>query len=104
MIRWVAMAFEPSIAVLLPLQILHAGSFAATHIGAMAFLSRAVPRELAATAHGTLATVTGLLTASATGLSGLIYAASGSRTYLVMAAMASVGVICALAANRLRND
>ena len=103
-IRWVAMAFEPSIAVLLPLQILHAGSFAATHIGAMAFLSRAVPRELAATAQGTLATVTGLLTASATGLSGLIYAASGSRTYLVMAAMASVGVICALTANRLRND
>jgi PPP family 3-phenylpropionic acid transporter len=103
-IRWTAMAFEPSATVLPMLQILHAASFAATHIGAMAFLARAVPKELSATAQGTLATAGGILTASATGLSGLIYAASGSLTYLVMAAMACVGGACALAAHRIQRD
>ena len=103
-IRWVAMAFEPSPAWLWAIQVLHAASFAATHIGAMAFLARAVPRDLSATAQGTLATAGGILTASATGLSGLIYAASGSLTYLVMAAMACVGGACALVAHRLQRN
>ena len=103
-IRWVAMAFEPSPAWLWAIQVLHACSFAATHIGAMAFLARAVPKELSATAQGTLATAGGILTASATGLSGLIYAASGSLTYLVMAAMACVGGACALVAHRIQRD
>ena len=39
--------------------------------------------------------------AAATGLSGLIYAASGSLAYLAMAAMALAGLACALAAQRL---
>jgi len=103
-IRWIAMAFEPSPAWLWAIQVLHAASFAATHIGAMAFLARAVPRDLSATAQGTLATAGGILTASATGLSGLIYAASGSLTYLVMAAMACVGGACALVAHRLQRN
>ena len=101
-IRWAAMALDPPPAWLAAIQVLHAASFAATHIGAMAFLARAVPRELAATAQGTLATVGGILTASATGISGLIYAASGSLTYLMMAAMAGVGCVCALAARRFQ--
>ncbi|MEW6450877.1 MAG: MFS transporter [Pseudomonadota bacterium] len=103
-VRWTAMAFEPPSGWLLAIQILHAASFAATHIGAMAFLARAVPRELSATAQGTLATAGGILTASATGLSGLIYATSGSLTYLVMAAMACVGGTCALVAHRIQRD
>ena len=103
-IRWTAMAFEPSSVALPMLQLLHAASFAATHIGAMGFLARAVPKELSATAQGTLATRGGILTASATGLSGLMYAASGSLTYLVMAAMACMGCACALVAHRLQRD
>ena len=100
-LRWGAMAFDPPIAILLPLQILHAASFGAAHLGAMGFLARAVPRELAATAQGYVATVSGIVMASATGLSGLIYAASGSFAYLAMAAMGLAGLICALTAHRL---
>jgi PPP family 3-phenylpropionic acid transporter len=103
-VRWVAMALEPSPGWLLAIQVLHAASFAATHIGAMAFLARAVPKELSGTAQGTLATAGGILTASATGLSGMIYATSGSLTYLVMAAMACVGGACALVAHRIQKD
>jgi PPP family 3-phenylpropionic acid transporter len=99
-IRWGAMALDPPVAMLPALQILHAASFGATHLGAMGFLARAVPRELAATAQGIVATVSGVVTASATGAAGLVYATSGSLAYLVMAAMALVGLLSALYAGR----
>jgi PPP family 3-phenylpropionic acid transporter len=102
--RWAAMAFDPPLALLPLLQCLHAASFGATHLGAMAFLARAVPKELAATAQGTIATTSGIIAAVATGLSGLAYAASGSLAYLMMAAMACAGLACALGAHRLWRD
>jgi PPP family 3-phenylpropionic acid transporter len=103
-IRWTAMAFDPPTAVLPLLQVLHAASFGAAHLGAMGFMARAVPRELAATAQGMIATVSGIVTASATAVSGLVYAASGSLAYLVMAAMALVGLVSALYAGRRWRD
>ncbi len=99
-LRWTAMALDPPTAMLPVLQILHAGSFGAAHLGAMGFLARAVPKELAATAQGLVATASGIVMASATGLSGLIYAATGSLAYLAMAAMALAGLACAIAAQR----
>jgi PPP family 3-phenylpropionic acid transporter len=66
----------------------------------MGFLARAVPRELAATAQGLVATWSGVVNATATFASGFVYAATGSMAYLLMAAMASAGLICALAAGR----
>ena len=47
-----------------------------------------------------VATASGIVMAAATGLSGLIYAASGSLAYLTMAAMALAGLACAIAAQR----
>ena len=100
-VRWAAMAFDPPLAALPALQILHSASFGAAHLGAMGFLARAVPKDLAATAQGLLATVSGIVMAAATGLSGLIYAASGSLAYLAMAAMGIGGLACALIVQRL---
>ncbi len=102
-LRWTATAFEPPLALLLPLQFLHAASFGAAHLGAMGYLARTVPPQLAATAQGMLATVSGIAMASATGLSGLLFAAAGSMAYLAMAAMALAGLVCALAAERIGN-
>ncbi len=99
-IRWTAMAFDPPAALLPALQLLHAASFGATHLGTMGFLARAVPRPFAATAQGTLATVSGIVSATAMATSGLVYAASGSLAYLVMAGMALAGLACALFASR----
>jgi PPP family 3-phenylpropionic acid transporter len=99
-IRWTAMAFDPPVLLLLLLQLLHAASFGATHLGTMGFLARAVPRELSATAQGAIATASGIVMATATGLSGLLYAGSGSLAYLAMAAMALAGLSCALYAAR----
>jgi MFS transporter, PPP family, 3-phenylpropionic acid transporter len=94
------MAFDPPAAALPLLQVLHAASFGATHLGAMGFLARGVPRELAATSQGLIATVSGVVSASAMGISGLVYAASGSLAYLMMAAMALTGLASALYAGR----
>lgn len=103
-VRWTAMAFDPPVALLPVLQILHAASFGAAHLGAMGFMARAVPRELAATAQGLVATWSGIVTASATAISGLVYAASGSLAYLVMAGMALIGLMSALYAGRRWKD
>ncbi|MEA2983727.1 MAG: transporter, family, 3-phenylpropionic acid transporter, partial [Alphaproteobacteria bacterium] len=103
-VRWTAMAFDPPAALLPALQILHAASFGAAHLGMMGFLARAVPRELAATAQGFAATWSGIVNASATFASGFLYAASGSLAYLAMAAMALAGLASALYAGRLWRD
>jgi PPP family 3-phenylpropionic acid transporter len=103
-IRWGAMAFDPPVAALPALQILHGASFGAAHLGAMGFLARGVPRELAATAQGFVATWSGIVMATAIGVSGVVYAASGAGAYLVMAAMAAVGLLAAAFAGRRWND
>jgi PPP family 3-phenylpropionic acid transporter len=100
-LRWAAMAFAPPVALLPVLQCLHALSFGAAHLGAMAFLARTVPRELAATAQGVVATGAGVVMALASGTSGWLYAVSGSQAYLAMAAMALAACGCALWAHRL---
>ena len=99
-VRWTAMAFDPPVVMLPALQLLHAASFGAAHLGMMGFLARAVPRELAATAQGFAATWSGIVNASATFVSGFVYAATGSLAYLVMAAMALIGLASALYAGR----
>jgi hypothetical protein len=70
----------------------------------MGFMARAVPRELAATAQGSVATWSGIVNASATFTSGFVYAAAGSRAYLMMAGMALVGLTSALYAGRKLRD
>ncbi len=42
-VRWLVMGFDPPLAWLMPLQILHGLTFGATHIGAIHFMGRAVP-------------------------------------------------------------
>lgn len=100
-LRWGAMALDPPVVLLPALQLLHAFSFGAAHLGLMAFMARGVPREIGATAQGFVATGSGLVNASATLASGFVYAATGSLAYLVMAAMAATGVLCALYAGRV---
>ena len=103
-VRWSAMSFDPPTAMLPVLQLLHAASFGAAHLGMMGFLARAVPRELAATAQGFAATWSGVVNASATFASGFVFAASGSLAYLLMAAMAMIGLSSALYAGRIWQD
>ena len=42
LVRWTAMAFDPPLALLVPLQTLHALTYSAAHLGAILFITRAV--------------------------------------------------------------
>ncbi|MCK9918863.1 MFS transporter [Microbacteriaceae bacterium K1510] len=102
-VRWTAMAFDPP-ALLLPLlQLLHAASFGASHLGAQMYLARTVPSGQGATAQGYLAIAMGLVMAATTALSGLLYAAYGAASYGAMALAAIAGGVCALIAHRPRH-
>lgn len=104
LVRWIAMALDPpALLLLLLLQCLHGLSFGATHLGTLAFIARAAPAGLAATAQGYLAVTTGLAIAGATGLSGLLYGRFGAAAYAAMALIAGAGVIAAVAAHRMLN-
>jgi PPP family 3-phenylpropionic acid transporter len=100
-VRWGAMAAAPT-AILLPaLQCLHALSFGATHLGALALVARMAPPGLGATAQGYFAVALGVTMAVATALAGVLYGRFGSGAYAAMVVLAAAGGLCALAAKRL---
>lgn len=97
-VRWGVMAVDPPFVVLPALQVLHALSFSATHIGAMQFLARVAPIGRGATAQGDFAAVQGAIFAGAMGASGLLFHAYGDLSYLAMALLGAIGGGIALAA------
>ena len=99
-VRWTAMGFDPPVLLLPVLQLLHAASFGATHLGAMDMLSQLAHRRGGATAQGDFAAVQGGTFAVAMGASGGLVAAFGSAAYFAMAAIAAAGFAIALGARR----
>ena len=96
-VRWLAMGFDPPLALLVPLQLLHALTFGATHIGAIHFIGRAVPETQAGTAQALYASVTGgIAMGGAMLVAGPLYAAYAGRAYWAMAVLAAVGLIASL--------
>jgi PPP family 3-phenylpropionic acid transporter len=104
MLRWIGMAFDPPAFMLAALQLLHALSFGATHLGALMFLARHAAPAQAATAQGYLAIASGVAMAGAMALSGVLYRDFGSAAYAAMALMAIAGGTCGLVAHRLRRQ
>lgn len=103
-LRWIGMALDPPVFMLTVLQLLHALSFGATHLGALMFLARHAPSTQAATAQGYLAIASGVTMAGAMALSGVLYRDFGSVAYAAMALMAIAGGACGLVAHRLRRQ
>ena len=101
-LRWAAMALDPPALVLPWLQLLHAASFGATHLGALGFVARHASAGQGATAQGYLAIAVGVTMAAATGLSGWLYGSFGSRAYAAMALAAIAGGACGHIAQRMR--
>ncbi|MGA9002611.1 MAG: MFS transporter [Pseudolabrys sp.] len=103
-LRWLGMAFDPPAIVLPWLQMLHALSFGATHLGALMYLAHNAPTGQAARAQGYLAIAAGLAMAAAMGISGVLYEDFGSRAYAAMALVAFAGGACGFVAHWLRRD
>jgi PPP family 3-phenylpropionic acid transporter len=100
-LRWVAMALDPPALALPLLQCLHALSFGATHLGAIAVLAQVAPASRSAAAQSSLSIMVGLAMAGALALAGALYAAYGGAAYLAMAGLALAGSGLALASRRL---
>ena len=100
-VRWVITAFDPPLYILFPVQILHALSFGAAHLGAIHFIAQAVPEQYSATGQGLYAAFAmGVIMGIMTMISGSLYASLGSQAYLVMAALALVSLVGALRLNK----
>lgn len=100
-VRWLAMAMDPAPWMLVPLQILHAGTFAATHLGAMHWIGARVPQATAGTAQAMLSTFSsGIVASGVTLLSGPLYATYAGGAYLAMMACCIVGLASGWALHR----
>ena len=103
MIRWFIMGLDPPLFLLLALQILHALTFGATHIGAIHCIGRAVPEAQAGTAQALNSSVTRVIVAGgATLIAGPFHAAYAGRVYWVMALPAAGALWAGLALARVR--
>ncbi len=96
-LRWAVTGLEPPLVVLVAIQLLHALSFGATHLGTMGLLAHRVPGHSLATAQGTLTASIGIVSATATVLCGRLFNDYGQSIYFGMAAMAATGAMVMLA-------
>jgi PPP family 3-phenylpropionic acid transporter len=100
LVRWGVMMIDPPTAALPFLQILHALSFGATHLGALTYVARRAGEGQAATAQGHLAIALSAVMAAASAISGPLYARYGVASYAAMALMAIAGGVAARIAGR----
>ena len=95
-VRWTALAFTPSLPWLLPLQALHALTFAATFTGSLLLIERLTPARHASLAQAFSAAVTSALMGAATLASGPLFDRFGAGGYLAMASASGAGLLLAL--------
>jgi len=101
-IRWTALGMLPPIELLIPLQLLHAATFAATFLGGMRLIQRLHGDDRTPTAQMIyMALASAPTQAAATLISGPLYDAYGTRGYFAMTAIAAVGLALAF---RLRSQ
>jgi MFS transporter, PPP family, 3-phenylpropionic acid transporter len=97
LVRWSATAWLTSLPAFALIQPLHALTFAATHLGAMLYLARAVPPSQAGTAQALYAAISGGVGMGLASLAaGTLYGQWSGGAYLAMAAMAASGGLLAL--------
>jgi len=101
-VRWVVMGLTTDLVPLALVQVLHAGSFAAVHLGAMLFISRGIADSHANSAQ---AAFSGIAYGAGIGfgllIAGWLYDVMGGGAYMVQAIMAAGGIIFAVALGRV---
>ncbi|MGH6953443.1 MAG: MFS transporter [Alphaproteobacteria bacterium] len=96
-LRWSATAFTTDLALLIPIQALHALTFGAAHLAAIHFLQRAAPAELSATAQSLHSAIAwNVIGGAALWVSGVLYAHLAGHAFLVMALLSAAGFAGAL--------
>jgi len=102
MVRWLGMAFTTELWALVLLQALHAGSFAACHLGAMAFIQRALPASGVALGQSVYYAIgTGLAQAVIFQIAGVLYSEFGQKAFLGMFVVSAIGMTALIALVRV---
>jgi len=97
-LRWTLMAFNPPLALLVPLQLLHALTYGAAHLGAILFITRAVPHKGMGSAQAFYAVMAAGVILGLVGLaSGALYARAGGAVYFLPAAVSLIGCVAGVA-------
>jgi len=101
-LRWGLTALNPPLYVLFPLQVLHALTFCAAHLGAIHFISRSTPRSLAATGQSLYASLSaGVIMGAMTLAAGSLYQSYGAHAYWLASGAGALGLVgCLLLASR----
>lgn len=96
-LRWTVLANSTVLPILFVVQTLHAFTFGAAHLAAMAFISRAIPAHLSATAQSLHGSVALSVAAGVTGpFLGYLYEVVGGGAFLAMTLFSLAGGVCAL--------
>jgi PPP family 3-phenylpropionic acid transporter len=98
--RWLSLALTTSLAWTFAFQLLHAFSFAATHVGALALVSGLAPDGARGRAQGWMGTLNAVATALSTVASGLLFRAAGPLAFAAMTPLALSGLLLTVAAAR----
>jgi PPP family 3-phenylpropionic acid transporter len=95
-LRFGAFALDPPATSIALLQLLHAFSFGATHLGLMALIADHVPARQAGRAQTYASAVLGVVMAAGTIAAGPLYVRWGAAAYGWFAALAAIGLLLAL--------
>lgn len=91
-LRWSAMTFEPSLAALVVLQLLHGLTFGAAHLGIVHLVADALPGRLGATAQSVMYAVSSVLMAAATLAAGWLYGLYAGQVFWAMTGIAALAL------------
>lgn len=101
-LRWSIQSYDPGFEVLLLIQGLHALTFGAMHLGAVAYVTHRVPLELSATAQSLYgAGAFGIGTGITILFVGVLYECFEEKAFLVMTLMGVGGTLFSLALQRM---
>ena len=101
-VRWTGLAFTTALPALVVLQALHAGTFAACHLGAMAFIQRALPSSGTALGQSIYyALGTGATQAVIYQFAGVLYSRFGQHAFLGMTVISAIGLVAILLLARM---
>jgi PPP family 3-phenylpropionic acid transporter len=102
LVRWTGLAFTTDLWALVLLQALHAGTFAASHLGAMGFIQRALPASGVALGQSLYyALGMGVTQAVIYQFAGLLHEHYGQHAFLGMTAISAVGMVSLLLLARM---
>lgn len=101
-VRWLLTPLTNDIFLLIPVQMLHALTYGAAHIGAMHFIARSAPPMLSATVQSLYSAVSlGVIFGSVMLLTGYLFRNIGTDAYFFMAGLSLVGLAAAIVLSRM---